>query len=219
MPETYGGETFLSEEVSISLLQETRFAFQRCELVLQTCIILIYNCFSMWYLQLSGTSSITISENAEKILDILIQSLCQEHIDYAIELAFYGRFKLNYWLVLKIQLLDFRHSSVWAENCAWATLSPGCASSERHLSSFRKTIYWQFASNRQVTLSITFFSFSFIDLSSFSGTSFYESCSTKKRTAMSNLENKLSNGLDRYKSRYTTFNWWCNDYGPEISGW
>lgn len=31
--EDYGGETFLSEEVAIALLQETKLAFQRCQVV------------------------------------------------------------------------------------------------------------------------------------------------------------------------------------------
>lgn len=31
--ENYGGETFLSEEVAISLLQETKQAFKRCQMV------------------------------------------------------------------------------------------------------------------------------------------------------------------------------------------
>jgi len=31
--ENYGGETFLSEEVAISLLQESKLAFRRCEQV------------------------------------------------------------------------------------------------------------------------------------------------------------------------------------------
>ena len=31
--ENYGGETFLSEEVSINILQETRMAFRRCSVV------------------------------------------------------------------------------------------------------------------------------------------------------------------------------------------
>lgn len=31
--ENYGGETFLSEEVAIGLLQESKLAFRRCELV------------------------------------------------------------------------------------------------------------------------------------------------------------------------------------------
>lgn len=31
--ENYGGETFLSEELAITLLQETKNAFQRCQLV------------------------------------------------------------------------------------------------------------------------------------------------------------------------------------------
>ena len=33
MAENYGGETFLSEEVAISLLQETKQAFKRCQMV------------------------------------------------------------------------------------------------------------------------------------------------------------------------------------------
>lgn len=31
--ENYGGETFLSEEVVIMILQDTKHAFQRCQLV------------------------------------------------------------------------------------------------------------------------------------------------------------------------------------------
>ena len=31
--ENYGGETFLSQEVSINILQETKLAFKRCEMV------------------------------------------------------------------------------------------------------------------------------------------------------------------------------------------
>lgn len=31
--ESFGGETFLSEEVAINILQETKQAFQRCQLV------------------------------------------------------------------------------------------------------------------------------------------------------------------------------------------
>lgn len=31
--EDYGGETFLSEEVAISILQEAKLAFQRCQVV------------------------------------------------------------------------------------------------------------------------------------------------------------------------------------------
>lgn len=31
--ENYGGETFLSQEVSINILQETKLAFKRCQMV------------------------------------------------------------------------------------------------------------------------------------------------------------------------------------------
>lgn len=30
----YGGETFLSEELAITILQETKLAFQRCQMVM-----------------------------------------------------------------------------------------------------------------------------------------------------------------------------------------
>lgn len=36
--ENYGGETFLSEEVAISLLQETKQAFKRCQMVRETIV-------------------------------------------------------------------------------------------------------------------------------------------------------------------------------------
>lgn len=64
--ETYGGETFVSEEVAINLLQEVKLALRRCQL-------------------LSKQSD--LPENAVQILDILILYLCIEHIDYAVELA------------------------------------------------------------------------------------------------------------------------------------
>jgi hypothetical protein len=38
--ENYGGETFLSEEMAITLLQESKLAFKRCQLVrVNNCII------------------------------------------------------------------------------------------------------------------------------------------------------------------------------------
>ncbi|GAB6031799.1 hypothetical protein CHUAL_010201 [Chamberlinius hualienensis] len=64
--ENYGGETFLSEEVAINLLQETKRSFQRSQL-------------------LSKPSE--LSENAHQIIDILFYYLCNEHMDYAFELA------------------------------------------------------------------------------------------------------------------------------------
>ncbi|KAJ8308969.1 hypothetical protein KUTeg_013843 [Tegillarca granosa] len=64
--ENYGGETFLSQEVTISILQETKNAFKRCQVL---------------------SSSLDMASNAVKILDVLIQYLVIEHIDYAIEIG------------------------------------------------------------------------------------------------------------------------------------
>ncbi|OXA59892.1 exocyst complex component 5 [Folsomia candida] len=67
--ENYGGETFLSEEVAINLLQESRMAYSRCDL-------------------LSRRSDVPL--NASQIFDILSQSLLKEHVDYALELGLQG---------------------------------------------------------------------------------------------------------------------------------
>lgn len=64
--EDYGGETFLSEELAINLLQRSKLAFQRCSLLSQP------------------TDS---PGNATQILDILLKSLVDEHVDYALELG------------------------------------------------------------------------------------------------------------------------------------
>lgn len=64
--EDYGGETFLSEEVSIALLQETKLAFQRCQVLSQPS-------------ELAG--------NAVQIMDVLLQQLIMDHIDYGLELG------------------------------------------------------------------------------------------------------------------------------------
>ncbi|RCN52328.1 tetratricopeptide repeat protein [Ancylostoma caninum] len=67
--ETYGGETFLSEDVAISILQETRRAFFRTS-------------------QLCEKSE--VPKQSENILDILLKYLYSEHLDYAVELAIAG---------------------------------------------------------------------------------------------------------------------------------
>ncbi|XP_046434817.1 exocyst complex component 5 [Neodiprion fabricii] len=64
--EDYGGETFLSEELAIALLQESKLAFQRCQI-------------------LSQSSDLPV--NALQILEILLQYLTNEHVDYALELG------------------------------------------------------------------------------------------------------------------------------------
>lgn len=60
------GETFLSQELAINLLQETKMAFGRCQV-------------------LSGTSN--LSNNAVQIFLLLVEYLCLQHIAYAIELC------------------------------------------------------------------------------------------------------------------------------------
>ncbi|XP_043477094.1 exocyst complex component 5 [Leptopilina heterotoma] len=64
--EDYGGETFLSEELAINLLQRSKLAFQRCSLLSQPN---------------------DLPANATQILDILLKSLVDEHVDYALELG------------------------------------------------------------------------------------------------------------------------------------
>ncbi|XP_013404550.1 exocyst complex component 5 [Lingula anatina] len=64
--ENYSGETFLSHEVAINVLQESKMAFKRCQAL---------------------SSQSETSNNAVKVFDCLVQYLCIEHIDYAIELG------------------------------------------------------------------------------------------------------------------------------------
>ncbi|CAL4063422.1 unnamed protein product [Meganyctiphanes norvegica] len=64
--ESYGGETFLSEEVAISLLQETKQSFRRCQML---------------------SSQSDVHNNAVQIFDLLTKALLEDHVDYAIELG------------------------------------------------------------------------------------------------------------------------------------
>ncbi|KAL1514248.1 hypothetical protein ABEB36_003535 [Hypothenemus hampei] len=64
--ENYGGETFLSEELAIMILQDYKNAFLRCQL-------------------LSKAEEKPV--NASKILNTLVNSLLSEHVDYAVELG------------------------------------------------------------------------------------------------------------------------------------
>ncbi|CAH0550033.1 unnamed protein product [Brassicogethes aeneus] len=64
--ENYGGETFLSEELAITVLQDTKHAFQRCQLL---------------------SKPEDRASNATQILDYLINCLLTEHVDYALELG------------------------------------------------------------------------------------------------------------------------------------
>eukprot|EP00064_Thunnus_orientalis_P012758 superscaffoldBa00001998_g12793 len=60
------GETFLSPELVVNLLQETRHAFERCH-------------------RLSDPSD--LPKNAFSIFLLLVEHLCVEHIDYALEIG------------------------------------------------------------------------------------------------------------------------------------
>uniref|UniRef100_A0A3Q3IXZ8 Exocyst complex component 5 n=1 Tax=Monopterus albus TaxID=43700 RepID=A0A3Q3IXZ8_MONAL len=60
------GETFLSPELVVNLLQETRLAFERCH-------------------KLSDPSD--LPKNAFSIFLLLVEHLCVEHIDYALEIG------------------------------------------------------------------------------------------------------------------------------------
>ncbi|KAJ8941941.1 hypothetical protein NQ318_013274 [Aromia moschata] len=64
--ENYGGETFLSEELAIMILQDTKHAFERCLLL---------------------SKPEERATNATLILDKLINGLLIEHVDYAVELG------------------------------------------------------------------------------------------------------------------------------------
>ena len=64
--ENFGGETFLAEEIAISLLQETKQAFKRCHML---------------------SSQSEVHENAVQIFDQLTKALLVDHVDYAIELG------------------------------------------------------------------------------------------------------------------------------------
>lgn len=64
--EDYGGETFLSEELAIALLQRSKTALQRCSLLSQPS---------------------DLPANATQILETMLQYLINEHIDYALELG------------------------------------------------------------------------------------------------------------------------------------
>ncbi|KAJ6630920.1 Exocyst complex component 5 [Pseudolycoriella hygida] len=64
--EDYGGETFLSEELAINLLQESKAAFRRCRLL---------------------SKETELPSNIVRLADILLRYLMHEHVDYAIDLG------------------------------------------------------------------------------------------------------------------------------------
>ncbi|KAM7299934.1 exocyst complex component 5 [Ixodes scapularis] len=64
--ENFGGETFLSEEVAINLLQESKLAFQRCQLL---------------------SKPTELPKSVAQLFEILLNSLCIEHMHYALEIG------------------------------------------------------------------------------------------------------------------------------------
>lgn len=62
----YGGETFLSEELAIKMLQDTNAAFKRCRLL---------------------SADLELPANIIKLNDILLRFLMHEHVNYALELG------------------------------------------------------------------------------------------------------------------------------------
>ncbi|XP_022101262.1 exocyst complex component 5-like isoform X2 [Acanthaster planci] len=65
----FKGETFLSQEIALNLLNESKQAFSRCQLL---------------------SSQSDLSAHAITIFDILIEYLCTEHIEYALEIGLQG---------------------------------------------------------------------------------------------------------------------------------
>lgn len=67
--EDYGGETFLSEELAINLLQEWRVALRRCRLL---------------------SRPDERPANVVRLTDLLLRYLMHEHVDYALELGLHA---------------------------------------------------------------------------------------------------------------------------------
>ncbi|XP_070578409.1 exocyst complex component 5-like [Ptychodera flava] len=65
----YGGEIFLSQSLGLSLLNESKQAFTRCQLL---------------------SSQSELPNNAASIFSILVENLCYEHIDYALDIGLQG---------------------------------------------------------------------------------------------------------------------------------
>ena len=90
--ENFAGETFLSHEVAINIMQETKNAFKRCQVVSAA----MFKCKPkinshraiLFTLQLSNRTSLSL--NAAKIFEILVEYLCEQHVTYAVMLGLQG---------------------------------------------------------------------------------------------------------------------------------
>ncbi|XP_078000642.1 exocyst complex component 5-like [Glandiceps talaboti] len=65
----YGGEIFLAQTVAMSLLNESKQALTRCQLL---------------------STQTAVPNNAASIFDVLVENLCYEHIDYALDIGLQG---------------------------------------------------------------------------------------------------------------------------------
>lgn len=98
------GETFLSPELVVNLLQETRHAFERCHKVRPrrgslgqkngTNKVCGFRRFNMFLPFLSGLTQLSDPsdqpKNAFSIFLLLVEHLCVDHIDYALEIGLSG---------------------------------------------------------------------------------------------------------------------------------
>lgn len=84
--ENYGGETFLSEELAIIILQDTKNAFLRCQLVSVVKTLSLRSNIVLFQLSKPEEKAV----NASKILNTLINCLLTEHVDYAVELGLHA---------------------------------------------------------------------------------------------------------------------------------
>ena len=88
---SYGGETFLSEEVAINILQLTKEAFRRCQVIsfsVSLKFVTYHNKLIIFFQTLSNGKD--LSGNATEIFGILISYLFHEHVDYALEIGLSG---------------------------------------------------------------------------------------------------------------------------------
>lgn len=86
-PDENSGETLLSEELAINLLQEAKAAFKRCRVVsfCFTTTAIERFLYFVFLLQLSQEND--LPKNATRLADILLQYLMRDHVDYAINLG------------------------------------------------------------------------------------------------------------------------------------
>jgi len=69
-PVSHGGETFLSEEIAVGILQLTKNAFMRCQAL--------------------SPSPRDLPNNATEIFSILVSYLVHEHVEYAVDVGLQG---------------------------------------------------------------------------------------------------------------------------------